>query len=337
MTEHLTTHVNRPPPPLLSRVAESAFWMSRYVERAEHVARALLVNINSLLDVGDLDQQVEQQFWSGPLRIFMVDQTEEAQDLLVTARDRLGSKIAQYLVFDASNPNSIYSCITRARENARSMRESISSEMWENLNTLYWMIRSEDASGRFDESASDLLKQVTNGSLLFQGLADQTLGHNQSWQFIQVGKYMERIDVTCRVIQTKFDVLHDVEASLETTERNMHLLSVVRSCCALESFRRNAGEIDPDAIAAFLLLERAFPRSVCFCARHAHDAIHRISQQTDPSLLLPAEGILGRLHADLQYTSPQELEGNLLTPILEKIQSATLDATIAIKKSYFLQ
>ena len=83
------------------------------------VARVLLVNINSLLDVGDLDLKVEKQFWSGPLRIFMVDQTEQAQDLLVTARDRLGSKIAQYLVFDEHNPNSIHSCITRARENAR--------------------------------------------------------------------------------------------------------------------------------------------------------------------------------------------------------------------------
>jgi uncharacterized alpha-E superfamily protein len=217
------------------------------------------------------------------------------------------------------------------------MRESISSEMWENLNTLYWMIRSEDASGRFDESASDLLKQVTNGSLLFQGLTDQTLGHNQSWQFIQVGKYMERIDVTCRVIQTKFDVLRDVEASLETTERNMHLLSVVRSCCALESFRRNAGEIDPDAIAAFLLLERAFPRSVCFCARHAHDAIRLISQQTDASTVLAAEGILGRLYADLQYTNPQQIAGPLLGPFLERIQLSTLDATLAMKKSYFLQ
>src|SRR5437899_6301696 len=130
---------------------------------------------------------------------------------------------------------------------------------------------------------------------------------------------MERIDVTCRVIKSKFDVLRDVEASLETTERNMHLLSVVRSCCALESFRRNAGEIDPDTIAAFLLLERAFPRSVCFCARHAHDAIRLISQQTDASTVLAAEGILGRLYADLQYTNPQQIAGPLLGPFLERI------------------
>jgi len=337
MTEHLTTLVNRPPRPLLSRVAESAFWMSRYIERAEHVARVLLVNINSLLDVGDLEPEVELQLWTAPLRIFLLDQTPQAKELLATARDRLAPAIAGFLVFDSANPNSIYSCITRARENARSVRETISSEMWENLNALYWALRSEEASGQFSESASDLLKQVMNGSLLFQGLADQTLGHNQSWHFIQAGKFLERIDVTCRVIQTKFAALDAVEPYIEATERNTHLLSVVRSCCALEAFRRNAADIDPDAIAAFLLLERAFPRSVCFCARHAHDAIHRISIQADPTLHLPAQAILGRLHADLQYTAPHQIEGDLLNPFLEKIQSATLDATIAIKKSYFLQ
>src|SRR6185295_10240455 len=117
MTETITPlPINRPPRPLLSRVAESAYWMSRYVERAEHVARVLLVNINSLLDVGDLDLQVEKQFWEGPLRIFLVEQTPEAREMLTAGRHRLGSSIAQYLVFNDSNPNSIYSCITRARE-----------------------------------------------------------------------------------------------------------------------------------------------------------------------------------------------------------------------------
>jgi uncharacterized alpha-E superfamily protein len=332
------TPVNRPPRPLLSRVAESAYWMSRYVERAEHVARVLLVNANSLLDVGDLPDEVEKQLWNGPLRIFLVHDIPQARELLSSQREALGSKIARFLVFDEANPNSIYSCLTRARENARSMRESISSEMWENLNTLYWMIRGEDAAGRFDESASDVLKLVTNGSLLFQGLADQTLGHNQSWQFIQLGKYLERIDVTCRIIETKFETLAAVENEFEATERNMHLLSVVRSCCALESFRKNAGgEIDPDTIAAYLLLERAFPRSVCFCARHAHDAIHRISQQVGKAQTEAAEAILGRLYADLQYTPPAEIEGASLFPFLQKIQSTTIDAALAVKKSYFLQ
>jgi uncharacterized alpha-E superfamily protein len=337
MTLDTITPVNKPPRPLLSRVAESAYWMSRYVERAEHVARVLLVNVNSLLDVGDLPPEVETQLWAGPLRIFLVDQEEAARELLTSGRQSLASKVGQYLVFDPGNPNSVFSCLTRARENARSIRENISSEMWENLNTLYWMIRAEDIPGRFDEAASDLLKQVTNGSLLFQGLADQTLDHSQSWQFVQLGKYLERIDVTCRVIETKFETLRAVSTEMEQTERNIHLLSVVRSCCALEAFRRNAGEIDPDTIAAFLLLERHFPRSVCFSACRAHDAIGKISHEVSPTRADAANGILGRLYADLEYARPAEVEGTALDGFLDKIQAATLAAAVAVKKSYFLQ
>jgi uncharacterized alpha-E superfamily protein len=318
-------------------VAESAYWMSRYVERAEHVARVLLVNVSSLLDVGDLPPDVERQFWNGPLRTFLVDGTPEARELVNAERANLGSRIGHYLVFGEGNPNSIASCITRARENARSIRENISAEMWEHLNSLYWMIRADEAAVGFAEWPTDLLKQVTNGSFLIQGLADQTLAHTQTWQFIQLGKYLERIDVTCRVMETKFETLRAVEDQIEHTERNMHLLSVVRSCCAVEAFRRNAGEIDPDHIAAFLLLERNFPRSVAFSACRASDAIGRISNELSPAMLDPAEGILGRLNAELQFMQPAEVEGDRLAAFLQRIQSATLDAAVAVRRSYFLQ
>ncbi len=329
--------VSRPPRPLLSRVAESAFWMSRYMERAEHVARVLLVNINSLLDVGDVTEAVERQFWSGCPRIFLVDGTPGGEDAMGTSREGIATRIAQFMTFDTANPNSILTCITRARENARSIRENLSSEMWENLNTLYWSLRGEDASGRFDESPSDLLKQVMTGSFLFQGLAEQTLSHGQVLHFIQLGKYLERIDVSCRVIETKFDILRAVEDFVENTERNMHLLSVVRSCCALEAFRRTAAEIDPDPIAAFLLLERSFPRSICFASRCAHEAICAIHAATNPSDPDPTESILGRLQAELHYAQAGEVAGDLLGNLLLRIQSATLDAVVALKKSYFLQ
>jgi uncharacterized alpha-E superfamily protein len=338
MTTPIPATTNRPAQSLLSRVAESAFWLSRYVERAEHVARVLQVNFNSLLDVGDIDPEVHRQFWVGPMRIFLVDQSPEAFAIFQSPRDQLGAKVAHYLTFSQLNPNSILSCITRARENARSIRENISAEMWESLNTLYWSLRAEDAGARFEESSSDLLRSVMNGSLLMQGLADQTLGHGQVWRFSQLGKYIERIDVTCRVIETKLETLYAVQEQIETTERNMHLLSIVRSCCALEAYRRrNVGEIDPDLIASFLVLERDFPRSVAFCARHAHQAMSQIRQETRPSAPDRAEAILGRLQADLHYSQPQDLDGQRLTECLQKIQLSTYEAAVAVRKSYFLQ
>ena len=330
--------VNRPSRPLLSRVAESAFWLARYVERAEHVARVLLVNVTSLLDVGDIDPEAERQFWAGPLRIFLLEQTPEAAALLQLPRAQLAAKVGHYLALDRSNPNSILSCITRARENARSIRENISAEMFESLNTLYWSLRGDDAAGRFDESSTDTLNAVMNGSLLFQGMSAHTLAHGQIWRFLQLGKYVERMDVTCRIIETKLDTLRAVEELIETAERNMHLLSIVRSCCALEAYRRrNVGEIDPDRIAAFLLLERYFPRSVAFCAWHAHDAISRIRLETRPAEPDAAEAILGRLQADLNYAQPREIAGARLDEYLQKIQLATFDAAVAVRKSYFLQ
>jgi uncharacterized alpha-E superfamily protein len=332
-----TSSVNRPPRPLLARVAESAFWMSRYAERAEHVARVLMVNINSLLDVGDLDPIVERHLWNGPLKIFLLDQAPEARELLALPRESMAAQISHYLVFDPNNPNSIHACITRARENARSIRENISAEMWENLNTLYWSLRADDATARFEESATDVLKQITNAALLFQGLTDQTLYHGQPWQFIQLGKHLERIEVTCRIIESKFETLRLVESEFEHTERNMHLLSVVRSCCALEAFRRSAAEIEPETISAFLILERHFPRSVCYAARHAHDAVSRISHEVSPVHLDPAEGILGRLTAELTYAQPEDIAVTGLSTYLQRIQSATLAASMALKKSYFLQ
>ena len=150
--------------------------------------------------------------------------------------------------------------MTHARENARGIRENISAEMWENLNALYWSLRSEDTPNRFDESPDDLFRSVMAGSMLFQGLTDQTLAHDQRWQFTQLAKYLERTDVTCRVIQTKYDILKSNEQIFDSTLRNLHWMAVLRSCCSIEAYRRNyLGDMDPTRVAGFLILERNFP------------------------------------------------------------------------------
>ena len=165
------------------------------------------------------------------------------------------------MTFHPDNPSSLLSCISRARENARGVRETISAEMWENLNTLYWTLR--DAPARFDESPEDFYRQVMTGSMLFQGLTDQTMQHDQRWHFTQLGKYLERIDVTARVIATRFSLLKSAESKLEAPIRNLHWMSVLRSCCSIEAYRRtHLGDMDPLLVATFLILEPDFPRDV---------------------------------------------------------------------------
>src|SRR5438552_1735631 len=183
--------------PMLARDADSMYWMSRYVERAEHVARLLLVNSNLLMDVGELAPTLQQRQWQSVLTVFRLE-APAPQDGGAAGGAALGARVAQYMVFDRDNPNSLLNCITRARENARAIRENISAEMWESLNTVYWSLRGDEARGRFEESPDDFYRQVMLASMLFQGLTDQTQPHDQGWQFTQLGKYLERVDVTCR-------------------------------------------------------------------------------------------------------------------------------------------
>src|ERR1700749_3839426 len=134
--------------PMLSRDADSMYWIARYVERAEHVARILLVNSNLLMDVGDLAPTLQQRQWRSILEIMRLDE-------LPPSREALAKRIKQYMTFNPDNPSSLLNCLSRARENARAIRENISAEMWECLNTLYWSIRGDDAMHRFEEAREE--------------------------------------------------------------------------------------------------------------------------------------------------------------------------------------
>ena len=319
---------------MLSRVGDALYWMSRYVERAEHVARILLVNSNLLMDVGELAPDLQQKQWESVLQIMRSGALPVA-DRASAGDTSTGYRVAHHMTFNAENPNSLFSCISRARENARGVRETISAEMWENLNTLYWTLR--DAPARFDESPEDFYRQVITGSMLFQGLTDQTMQHDQRWHFTQLGKYLERIDVTARVIGTRFPLLKSAEKQLETPIRNIQWMSVLRSCCSIEAYRRNyIGDMDPVRVAAFLLLEGDFPRSVRFAVIQAHAAIAAIRAEVNPRGIDLAERALGRLKIQLEYAEPNEIVKPGVPQYCDKIQTDVAEAALAIQKTYFL-
>ncbi|MGC4032217.1 MAG: alpha-E domain-containing protein [Tepidisphaeraceae bacterium] len=204
--------------PMLSRDADSMFWMSRYVERAEHIARLMRVSLVLLTDVGDLTHESEKQMWETILTTFRAGELPEGDG-------PIGQRIAQYMTFDTNNANSIAGCIARARENARAIREIISSEIWECLNAVYWNVQADDAPQRYEESPDDYYYGIMTSSMLFQGLSNQTMAHDQRWCFTQVAKYLERADVTARVIQTRFAVLSQMEQ--EEQPVNIHLMGVL--------------------------------------------------------------------------------------------------------------
>jgi uncharacterized alpha-E superfamily protein len=335
--------VTRPPRPMLSRDADSVYWMSRYIERAEHVARVLLINTNLLMDVGELAPDLQERQWQSIITIMrsppLAPPPESAGAASAAdatpATTSTAHRVAHHMAFNAENPNSLYSCLSRARENARGIRETISHEMWECLNTLYWALR--DAPARFDESPEDFYRQVITGSMLFQGLADQTLQHDQRWHFTQLGKFLERIDVTARVLGTRFALLKGAEAKLEAPIRNIHWMAVLRSCCSIEAYRRmHIGDMDPVRVASFLLLEENFPRSIRFCVTQAHAAAAAIRAEVNPRGIDPAERALGRLKIQLEYAEAGEIVRPGVAQYCDRIQNDVAEAAMAIQKTYFL-
>jgi uncharacterized alpha-E superfamily protein len=315
---------------MLARDADSMFWLSRYVERGEHIARLLMVTTNLLTDVGDLAPHLQARQWRSILEIMRLDE-------LPPGRGALAERILSHMTFNLANPSSLVSCLMRARENARAIRESITTEMWENVNSLYWSICSEDAISRFEESSEEMFRSILSGSILFQGLTDQTLPHDQRWLFMQLGKYFERIDVTCRVIETRFNILRSAETRLEPAIRNIHWMSVLRSCASIDAFQRSfIGDMDPQRVAGFLILQRSSPRSIRFCVEKACDAAAAIRASIGAGSIDAAERILGRLRAQLEYAEMPEILGRGLPTCLRQVQAQIAEASMAVQRAYFL-
>ena len=313
---------------MLSRDADSMYWMSRYVERAEHVARMLLVNASLLTDVGDIEPTLQVKLWNSILEVMRVPPME-------SDGQPLARRIQRFMVFDRENPSSLISSISLARENGRSIRESISAEMWESLNRLYWSINSDEAESVFEDSPDDFYRRMLNGSMLFQGLTDQTLPHDQRWLFARLAKFLERADVTARILQMRAELLSNVE--LETPICNIMWMAVLRSVCSIEAYRRNfTGDMDPMRVASFVILERVFPRSIRFAVEQAHEAITMLRSQANPNAIDPAERVLGRLNAQLEFAEMGEVLAAGMTPYLVNIQLSIGEAALAIQKAYFL-
>lgn len=322
----------RAPRPMLAREADAVYWMGRYVERAEHVARLLRVKLNLLADSGDLEEELVEQLWSCVPRVFRSYEPTPGG-----TPDSLAARVVSRMAFEADNTNSLICCLSRARENARGVRETISAEMWEELNGIYWSIRSEDARQRFDESPDAFLRSVLTFSMLFQGLADQTLRHDQRWQFIQLGKCLERIDYTCRVVALHWEILTAAHDELDVPLRNIHWMGLLRSCCSIEAYRKTyLAELDGLRVTTFLLLEPNFPRSVRFAVRAAAEAITAVRMESDARKADAAQRILGRLDALLEYAEPAEIVAEGVPEYLARIESATAEVALALQRGYFL-
>jgi uncharacterized alpha-E superfamily protein len=311
---------------MLSRVAEAIYWMSRYAERAENVARFLDVSFQVMLDLPDPLGDP----WAGVVNA-TGDEALYAKRYEIATRD----DVVRFLTFDTGSPNSILSCVRYARENARSVREVISSEMWEQINKWYLLVREAAASDSVLDDPHDFLTDVKQASHLFVGIAALTMTHGEGWHFGRVGRLLERADQTSRIIDAKQALLLARPTELGASLDDVNLSALLRSVSALEMYRKRHGQIAFPTVIGFLLLEKGFPRSVRYCLNEAGRSLHAITgTPSDAGDSLP-ERRLGRLGAEYEYAAVGEILNEGVHKHLDRLQSKLNDVGVAISETFF--
>jgi uncharacterized alpha-E superfamily protein len=310
---------------MLSRVAESLFWMSRYLERAEDVARIIAVNFQASLDAPSVSQEPA---WE-PVIAITGDRALFCQ--AYAAFD--AASVTAFLTRHHENPNAILSCVSRARENARAVREQISREMWEEINRLYHLVSGAEEAA-IVRNPYDFFSQIRNGSHLFQGVTDATMAHGEGWEFIQAGKFIERADKTARILDVKYATLEHTGGE-GAPLASLQWIALLKSCSAFEPYRRSHSQLRPWRVVDFLLLDRQFPRSVAFCLDQTRAALQRISGSPPERPTNLAERLLGRLCAELTYLDIREALADLHA-YLDDMERKINSIGEAVAQNYFV-
>ena len=285
---------------MLSRVADSLYWMSRYLERTENMARLVNVHLNLTLDrtPADAVRQWERLLASLPEPPPWVQKPLPAGSPRTTV--------------DLANRESIAACVGAARENARQVREEISSEMWEEINRLFLAVQQrQPIESEWTAGTHEFLAAIINGVHQIQGVTDATMTHGEGWQYIELGRYLERASATASILDVQFrDFSPDALPPAGVSEY-VEWVGLLKSCCAFEAYCRHyTADVRPQRIAEFLVLNTEFPRSIHFAAARLQMSLRAIAGLTG-RVNGRADRLAGRLLASLDYGQIEEIMGEL--------------------------
>jgi uncharacterized alpha-E superfamily protein len=243
--------------------------------------------------------------------------------------------VVQFLTFDPRNPNSILSCLQAARENARSVRELISSEMWQQVNSFYLKLKDASRQGGGIELPHEFFVEIMMASHLFAGLTENTMTHGEGWEFARLGRMLERADKTARIIDVKYFILLPSVEYIGMPYDHILWAALLRSASAFEMYRKRYGQIVPDQIIEFLVLDTEFPRAIHHCLITAEQSLRNISGTRRGRFTNPAEKTLGRLLADIDYTQIEEIKTSGLHEFIDNLQTRLNDVGSAVYETFF--
>lgn len=312
---------------MLSRVANSIYWLGRYLERAENYARFIDVNFNLMQD---LPMDMKEQ-WQ-PL----IAATGDMNLYLQGNSDFDKNTVLFFLTFDQNNPNSMFSAISKARENARIIRENLSKETWERTNQLYMMM--QEGIGKKVWKKADprpFYEKIKNQILLIYGIAESSVARVEGWYFRQLGQFVERADKTSRILDVKYHILLPSGSDVGTPIDFLHWMALLKSVTGFNTYRRIYGNINPRNVVEFLVLNKYFPRSIYFCLKEAEFCLHHISGNMDGGFKNQAEKAVGELRSQLEFAEVEEIIDYGLHEYLDTIQIKLNKLSDMIDSTYF--
>jgi uncharacterized alpha-E superfamily protein len=303
---------------MLSRVADSLYWMARYAERAEHTARLIAVKLESMIEQSHEDAMASWHRVAGALSGSKFANSDDA------------FAITQALAFERTNPSSLITSLAMARDNARHVREQLSTEVWEHLNRLYLRLQPVTARSIWVHQPARVFREALEDFQALEGVTYSTLSHGEGWYFLELGRYSERAQLISRLLDIYFG------GASTTQPAYFDWLVLLKFCCAFEPYTRlYTAAVRPERIAAFLLFDEVFPHAVRFSVHRICDALARVAPGAPPARRAQVERLAGKLRAAVDFGQIEELMGGgNLAPFLADISVHSEQIHDAVYQAY---
>jgi uncharacterized alpha-E superfamily protein len=289
---------------MLSRVADNLYWMARYIERGEHTARLIAVKLESMVEQSREDADAAWHRVVGALA---------ADEFAPKVHDAY--TITQALAFNHHNPGSLASSLRLARDNARQVREQLSTEVWEHLNKLYLRLQPVTAEAVWGHHPARIFREALEEFHTLEGVIYSTLSHNEGWYFLQLGRHIERAQLVSHLLD-----LHYRKLSGSNAPKYFDWLVLLKFCTAFEPYcKAYTAVIRPEKIAEFLVFDAEFPHSVRFAIDRVCDSLQRVATSAPPARRAAVERLAGRLKATVDFGQIEELMSGAIMPFLADI------------------
>lgn len=310
---------------MLSRVADSLYWMSRYMERADGILRMLKINYASSQD------DIQEFSWKPVLKIFTFLKDEESTVLASNTRS-----VLQFMVTDKENPNSVLNIVTQARENGRSVQDHITKEMWQCLNDFYHSIRQEILIDKLQkEDPISVLDTLIKQGLLYFGTTDVTMARGEGNSFINIGKFLERAIQSADILDVKFsDLNYDLDKPTDTTYWKYLLMSISGYELYLKTYRSGLGAKN---VMEQILLNETFPRSVIYSVNQLHRYFERLKNEKNISGFNQINFMIGKVKSKVKFSTPDSIINEGMHHFLMETKASLFEVGIALNQNYFAQ